>query len=210
MAGSPPLCPVDQMLTLCRAQYVLPSPSGGTPKIRKDVHTMAEFASKGVAGSGLGLGIAGTALGLLNGLGGMAGLAANAAGCNNNGGCCSENTPVSRYEMNQAQTIAAKDAEIGLLKADKYTDQKLTEVTAYLMGQIKDLSNEVRANKDEQAGVNMQQAVYNATNTAAISCLQNQVAALQGLTKLVIPNSSVCPGWGAVKVTPETTTTATA
>ena len=28
---------------------------------------MAEFASKGVAGSGLGLGIAGTALGLLNG-----------------------------------------------------------------------------------------------------------------------------------------------
>ena len=157
---------------------------------------MAEFASKGVAGSGLGLGIAGTALGLLNGLGGMAGLAANAAGCNSCGGCCSENTPVSRYEMNQAQTIAAKDAEIGLLKADKYTDQKLSEVTAYLMGQIKDLSNEVRANKDEQAGVNMQQAVYNATNTAAISCLQNQVAALQGLTKLVIPNSSVCPGWG--------------
>ena len=171
---------------------------------------MAEFASKGVAGSGLGLGIAGTALGLLNGLVGMAGLAANAAGCNSCGGCCSENTPVSRYEMNQAQTIAAKDAEIGLLKADKYTDQKLSEVTAYLMGQIKDLSNEVRANKDEQAGVNMQQAVYNATNTAAISCLQNQVAALQGLTKLVIPNSSVCPGWGAVKVTPETAAAATA
>ena len=171
---------------------------------------MAEFARKGVAGSGLGLGIAGTALGLLNGLGGMAGLAANAAGCNSCGGCCSENTPVSRYEMNQAQTIAAKDAEIGLLKADKYTDQKLSEVTAYLMGQIKDLSNEVRANKDEQAGINMQQAVYNATNTAAISCLQNQVAALQSLTKLVIPNSSVCPGWGAVKVTPETAAAATA
>lgn len=171
---------------------------------------MAEFASKGVAGSGLGLGIAGTALGLLNGLGGMAGLAANAAGCNSYGGCCSENTPVSRYEMNQAQTIAAKDAEIGLLKADKYTDQKLSEVTAYLMGQIKDLSNEVRANKDEQAGINMQQAVYNATNTAAIGCLQNQVAALQGLTKLVIPNSSVCPGWGAVKVTPETAAATTA
>lgn len=29
-------------------------------------YIMAEFASKGVAGSGLGLGIAGTALGLLN------------------------------------------------------------------------------------------------------------------------------------------------
>lgn len=40
---------------------------------------MAEFASKGVAGSGLGLGIAGTALGLLNNggnglLGGLLGI----------------------------------------------------------------------------------------------------------------------------------------
>lgn len=169
---------------------------------------MAEFASKGVAGSGLGLGIAGTALGILNGLGGMAGLAANAAGCNN--GCCSENTPVSRYEMNQAQTIAAKDAEIGLLKSNTYSDQKALEMYKYVDGRLRDLEVEIRANKDEQAGINMQQAVYNATNTAAISCLKNQVAALQSLTKLVIPNSSVCPGWGAVKVTPETAATATA
>lgn len=72
------------------------------------------------------------------------------------------------------------------------------------MGQIKDLATEVRKNKDEQTGVNMQQVAYNATNTATISCLQNQVAALQGMTKLVIPNSSVCPGWGTVKITPET------
>ena len=34
---------------------------------------MAEFASKGVAGTGLGLGIAGTALGLLNGNGNILG-----------------------------------------------------------------------------------------------------------------------------------------
>ena len=188
-----------------------------------------EYASKGVAGAGLGTGIAGLSLGVLNSLGGLGALsgmfgrpntvqndAATAmltAALLQGQPCsqpCGENTPVSRYELNQAQTNAGKDAEIGLLKADKYTDQKLSEVTAYLMGQIKDLSNEVRANKDEQAGVNMQQAVYNATNTAAISCLQNQVAALQGLTKLVIPNSSVCPGWGEVKVTPDTAAAAPA
>lgn len=40
---------------------------------------MGDYASKGVAGSGLGLGIAGTALGLLNG-NGLGGL----FGCNNN------------------------------------------------------------------------------------------------------------------------------
>ena len=117
---------------------------------------------------------------------------------------------MNRYELNQAQTIANKDAEIGLLKADKYTDEKIVEATAYLMGQIKDLAAEVRKNKDEQTGVNMQQVAYNATNSATIGCLQGQVAALQGLTKLVIPNSSVCPGWGAVKVTPDTAAAAPA
>ena len=38
-----------------------------------------------------------------------------------------------------------------------------------------------------------QQAVYNATNTATLACLQQQVAALQGLTKVVIPTASICP-----------------
>lgn len=160
-----------------------------------------EYASKGVAGAGLGTGIAGLSLGVLNTLGslGAAALNGNTGGCASCGGNC---TPVSRYEMEQAQTISSQAAEIGLLKADKYTDQKLSEVTAYLMGQIKDLAAEVRRNKDEQNGINMQQVAYNATNTATIGCLQNQVAALQGMTKLVIPNSSVCPGWGEVKITP--------
>lgn len=185
-----------------------------------------EYASKGVAGAGLGTGIAGLSLGVLNSLGGLGALGGlwgnNRAAQNdaltammtvsmlNGRACapaCSENTPASRYELGQAQTIAAKDAEIGLLKADKYTDQKIVDATAYLMGQIKELEGEVRKNKDEQTAVNMQQVAYNATNTATISCLQGQVAALQGMTKLVIPNSSVCPGWGAVKVVPDTATT---
>lgn len=43
---------------------------------------MAEFASKGIAGSGLGLGIAGTALGLLNN-GGNGGVLGGLFGNNN-------------------------------------------------------------------------------------------------------------------------------
>lgn len=165
-----------------------------------------EYASKGVAGAGLGTGIGGLALGLMNAAGGL-GAAAMNAGHDRCAGVCSENTPVSRYELTQAQTIAAKDAEIGLLKADKYTDQKIVDATAYLMGQINAVAAEVRKNKDEQTAVNMQQVAYNSTNTATIGCLQSQVAALQGMTKLVIPNSSVCPGWGDVKVTIDTATT---
>ena len=79
-----------------------------------------EYASKGVAGSGLGLGIAGTALGLLNN-GGLNGLFGN-----NRCGCVQEQF-VTRKEFELWQQLAAKDSEIGLLRADKYTDQKIIE-----------------------------------------------------------------------------------
>lgn len=46
-------------------------------------YIMAEFASKGVAGSGLGLGIAGTALGLLNNGGNGGGVLGGLFGNNN-------------------------------------------------------------------------------------------------------------------------------
>ncbi len=155
---------------------------------------MAEYASKGVAGAGLGTGIAGLSLSVLNALGNG----------NNGGGLLSllggNGNYVSRTELAMSQELAAKDARIGLLEADKYTDSKIVEATAYLMGEMKEIRNEVRANKDEQAGINLQQAVYNGTNTAAVGCIQAQVAALHGITKIVIPNSSVCPGWGNVTV----------
>lgn len=164
---------------------------------------MAEFASKGVAGSGLGLGIAGTALGVLNGgIGNL--LGGWGSGCG-----CSENMTVNRYELNLTNELAAKDAKIGLLESNIYTDQKITDTYAALNTQINALAAEVRANKDAQTAVNMNQAVYNGTNTAAIGCIQNQIAQLQGLTKLVVPNTSVCPGWGNVTITPATTPTTT-
>lgn len=158
---------------------------------------MAEFASKGVANTGLGLGIAGTAGWLLNG-----GLS-NIFGGGGIGG------NVSRYDLGMAQELAAKDGEIAILKSEKYTDEKLVDVYKDLNGQINALSAQVQANKDEQYQVNMQQAVYNGTNTATIGCLQNQVAQLMALTKLVVPNASICPGWGNVTVAPETGTTTT-
>lgn len=149
-----------------------------------------EYASKGVANTALGLSIGSGVLSLLGGgWGNLLGM----NGCCGN--CCGESAPVNRYELSLVQSNAAKDAEIGLLKADKYTDQKIVE--AY-----KDLQSQITAIKDNQTAVNMQQAVYNGTNTATISCMQQQIAALQALTKLVVPNSSVCPGWGNVTITP--------
>lgn len=163
---------------------------------------MAEFASKGVAGSGLGLGIAGTALGVLNG-----GLGNILGGWGAQG--CSENQMVNRYELDMAQSLANKDMEIAYWRGQDETNRKISDTYANLEGQIKELAREVRCNKDEQTGVNMQQAVYNGTNTAAIGCIQSQIAQLYTLTQLKIPNTSVCPGWGSVTISPAAAPTTT-
>lgn len=110
----------------------------------------------------------------------------------NGEGCCSDNMPVSRYELGMVEQLNAKDSEIALLKADKYTDQKIVEAYKDLQGQIKEVALEVRANKDAQVAVNMQQTVYNGTNTATLQSMQNSIAALQAITKTYIPSSNVC------------------
>lgn len=161
---------------------------------------MAEFTTKGQGNLNTVLGAIGTAGAVMPGLfnGGILG-----------GNCapmgCSENTPVNRYELGLTQELASKDARIGLLESQVYVDQKLTDVVKDYTGQINALAAEVRANKDAQTAVNMQQAVYNGTNTATISCIKGQIDCLLGLTKLVVPNSSVCPGWGDVTITPGAT-----
>ena len=104
----------------------------------------------------------------------------------------SDDKPITRNEAKMMQELSAKDSEISLLKADKYTDQKIVETTAYLMNKINEVSAEVRANKDAQTAVNMEQAVYNGTNTATLGCIKQQIAQLQALSELVVPQRKVC------------------
>jgi hypothetical protein len=101
---------------------------------------------------------------------------------------------VNRYELNMQNQIAQKDGRIALLESNIYTDQKLNDLRNYVDARVGAVENAVNA-----------QAVYNATNTATIGCIQGQIAQLQSLTKLVVPNSSVCPGWGNVTIAPSTT-----
>ena len=149
----------------------------------------------GVAGTGLGLGAGALALGLLNGnLGNILG------GCNTWNNCgCSENHVVTRYEQGLQNEIMTKDSKIALLESNIYTDQKLNDLRNYIDAKVGVVEGAVNA-----------QAVYNATNTATINCIQGQVAQLFGLTKTIIPITNVCPqpmpqynSWTA----PTTTTT---
>nr|DAH98695.1 MAG TPA: hypothetical protein [Caudoviricetes sp.] len=120
-----------------------------------------EYASKGLAGTALGFGIGGATLGLANGglnnlLGGLGGntrkdaaaeaavpvmtaLAGVLAGRQQAQPTCSENMPVSRYELEREQKLAAKDAEIALLKANTYNDGKMMEMYGYIDKQLKDV-----------------------------------------------------------------------
>lgn len=151
---------------------------------------MAEFASKGVAGSGLGLGIAGTALGVLNG--GLGNILGGIGGCN-----CSENMYVNRYEATQNARIAELETEVKLRDANFYTLGEMGKLRDYVDRRFDKVEHEI-----------CDQKVLNATVTANMTCMASQIAALNSLTKLVVPNASICPGWGdvTVSVTPATTT----
>ena len=132
------------------------------------------FASKGVAGSGLGLGIAGTALGLLNGNGGIGGILG--------GHACSENIPVNRYELSQQNEITNKDMEIAYLKGRDAAKTDSLELYKYVDGRFRVIEGQIA-----------QQAVVNAQITGNLSCMQGQIASLTSLTKTVIPITNVCP-----------------
>lgn len=133
------------------------------------VEVERDYASKGVAGAGLGLGIAGTALGVLgnNGLGNIFG------GWGNNN-CGS----LFAWE----RELSHKDGEIASLRADLATDRKILELYQYVDGRMRNIEGQLA-----------QQAVVNSQITANISCMQNQIATLNGLTKTVIPIGSICP-----------------
>lgn len=156
------------------------------------------FASRGVANAGLTTGIIGTALGVLNGNGGILG------GLFGGNCACSDNMAVNRYEMSQQKELINKDMEIAYLKGRDAAKTDSLELYKYVDGRFRGIEAQIAA-----------QAVTNAQVVANISCMQNSIAALNALTKTVIPITNVCPepmpmynSWTAPTTTTATTTAA--
>lgn len=138
---------------------------------------MAEFNSSNVNGkatAGLTTGIIGTAGWLLNG--GLGNLFGGLGGGNGS------EKAISRYDQSKEAEITQLKMEKALLESNIYTDQKLADVYERLSGRIRCVENELSS-----------QAVINAKSDAAIACISGQVSQLYGLTKLIVPASSVCP-----------------
>ena len=147
--------------------------------------------TRGIATGGLTTGIIGTALGVMNngGLGNILG----GFGCNGNGGY------YSRYDAEKDARIANLETEVKLRDANFYSLSEVGKLRDYMEHRFDKVEHELCENR-----------VYNATNTAAVSCLQSQIAQLANLTKTVIPAANICPApmpqynsW----VAPTTTTT---
>ena len=84
-----------------------------------------------------------------------------------------DNKPVTRYEMGLI-------SENTLLKANQYADTRANGLQAQIS----------------------QQSVWNATQEGLIRAQAQQIQQLYSLTKLVVPNDSVMPGWGSVSIKP--------
>lgn len=166
---------------------------------------MESYAKKGVAGTALGLSIGSLGWQALNN--GVLGNILGGGRCYDNHGSdaaalmaasmlgavgnkCSEDHVVNRYELGLQQELAAKDSKISLLESNIYVDGKIADVYERLNTKIGVIEHEL-----------CDQRVYNATNTATVSCLQQQIATLAALTKVVVPITNVCPQ-PAVATTP--------
>lgn len=166
---------------------------------------MAEYATKGVAGTGLGLGIAGTALGLLGGLGGnsgggLGGLIGGLLGGNQNpnmgladyavlanaigsgfGGYGMYNSgcgcaPVCNEDHHVNRYEAGKDARIAELE----TEVKLRDANVYTLGQMNDMRNYVdgqfREIRDSLCG----QAVINQRTADSFERVHDDLMCVKG------------------------------
>lgn len=151
------------------------------------------YASKGVAGTALGIGIGALGAELLGGnLGNIFG--------GGRGACDYGHMGVTRREADMAAEIAELKTEKKLLESNTYTDGKILDLYRYVDGKF--------------AGVETQLCQQNVLNTqvaANLACLTNTVNTLSALTKTVIPIDNVCPApmakynsWVAPTTTPTT------
>lgn len=169
---------------------------------------MAEFASKGVAGAGLGTGIAGLALGVLNSSANGNGLLGGLLGGGNQ------------------NVVSALQAENGMLKAENYSDKNAKEVYAQSLADnrrlrdeafafIKPLADESANNRVELARLQEQlkcccekqelreQIVLGKVNELALTaqakfgCIDQTIAGMVGtlgkITNTIVPMSAICP-----------------
>lgn len=171
---------------------------------------MAEYASKGVAGTALGLGIAGT-VGLVNQLSNGGNLLGGLLG----GNCAQGAAVVSGLQAENAMLKAENYSDRGTLEAYKQSVADNKELRTEMYAFIKPLADEAAQNRVNLATLqaelkcccekqelreqilkgDIDKVALMANNgltalQGAVTCLQNTVA---GITQTIVPASAICP-----------------
>lgn len=134
-----------------------------------------EYASRGKGNAALTTGIIGTAG---YGLSLLSNLMGNGCGCNRS----VHDEGVNRFELNMQNEITNRDMEIAYLKSRDVAKADSLEMYKYVDGRIRAVEAQLT-----------QQGVINAQLTANLSCMQNTINTLSGLTKVAIPIDNICP-----------------
>ncbi len=148
-----------------------------------------EFASKGTGDAALATGIIGTALGVANG--GLPNIFGGYAGTGNQ--------YVNKEAFELSMKLSSSESANALLQAELSSEKKMVEVFNASNNHTNQVRDELIARISElEHKVDdgfAAQAVVNCKCSSAVTLLQNQVNQLYTMTKLVIPNASISPGW---------------
>lgn len=143
---------------------------------------MGDYASKGLAN---GVGIPALVLGSLGFLqsGGLGGIF---------GG--NQSAIASAMGNSAVAVLAEKDAEIGQLKAEKYTNDQVAQTYIALHSEIGKVNERVSdlalSNEKRFGAIDTQFGVMTTATNTALTALQNTV---NHITNTVIPISAICP-----------------
>jgi hypothetical protein len=140
------------------------------------------------------------------GAGSLIALAAQSLFGGGNGGGGLLNGVLGGRSGGQDMAVTALMTENARLKADADTNAKIADVYTRLREQDK-LQDATVASLEKRI-TQVEMAATNGISTLA-SAVANVQSTLSGITKTVVPNTSVCPGWGDVTITPATSTTTT-
>lgn len=164
-----------------------------------------DYASKSAANVGIGTGIAGLSLGVLN-----SGLLGNVFG----GGAAAQQNYVTKDMLALQMQLVDTQKDLAIKTADLDSEKKMVETfnasinrTNAVRDELSQRIREVEAKVDANAAA---QSVINCQANSNLNLLNSQVGQLFSLTQLKVANSSVCPGWGPVTITPGTGGTTTA
>lgn len=108
------------------------------------------------------------------------------------------------YQMarDYEKELAAKDHALNLSDAERISDKHDIELYRQIRSEIKAVEDKLECEVRRLDAMNAAQSAYNATNSAMLANLQRQVDDLAHITRRVVPNFNVEPGWGPVTVAP--------